>query len=147
MIAYDSARPSLIPAGAQAIFPYADGHYSWSHKQFPKALYRYITVQGHPGIDIIDCEPGCVWPPSNVRPWAEARHRAGNDVTVYCDRDTVPMVRGALTGLVWHLFLSTLDGSQPTEFDGIRLRAVQYTDRNNAYDESIVYDEPWLNRP
>jgi hypothetical protein len=147
LTAYDSARPKLIPATAKAVFPYIDGHFAWSHTLFPKALYRYITVQGDPTADIIDIEPGCVWPPEKAVPWAKTRRSQELDLTVYCNRFAVPMVREALAGFHWHLFLSTLDGSKPTEYEGIALRAVQHTDRSNAYDLSVVYQPNWLNKP
>jgi hypothetical protein len=147
LTAYDSARPRLIPVQAEAIFPYWDGHFAWKHTEFPHAAYRYITVQGDPGADIIDIEPGCVWPPEKAVPWAVDRRHAEQDMTVYCNRATVPLVRAALAGFNWHLFLSTLDGSKPTEFEGIAVRAVQYSDRQDAYDLSAVYQPAWLNQP
>lgn len=146
-IAFDSSRPSLIPLHPWGIFPYADGHFAWSHRQRPGARYRYITVQADPAADIADVEEGCIWPPATVRPWALERQSRGLDVTVYCDRDNVPEVRAALEGVTWHLFLSTLDGSVLTEYDGIKVRACQYTDRQDAYDESAVFDPQWLNWP
>jgi hypothetical protein len=147
LIAYDSARPKLIPATAEAIFPYWDGHFAWNHIMIPHARYRYITVQGDPGADIIDIEPGCVWPPAKAVAWCHDRRKAELDMTVYCNRVTVPKVRAALAGFSWHLFLSTLDGSKPSEFEGLPLRAVQYTDRNDAYDMSEVFQPNWLNQP
>lgn len=147
LTAYDSARPKLIPANPAAVFPYWDGHFKWSHTLFPHALYRYITVQGDPAADIIDIEEGCVWPPAKAVEWVKARRAAELDMTVYCDRAAVPLVRAALAGFSWHLFLTTLDGSKPTEYDGLPLRAVQYTDRNDAYDVSLVYQPNWLNKP
>lgn len=148
VIAYDAAHPSLIPADPPAIFPYGDGHYRWNHDLFPKALYRYFTITGDAADDICDVEPGCVWPPTNARVWLLEREARGHrDHTVYCDRNVLPSVKMALAGLNWHLFLATLDGSQPTEYDGLICRAVQYTDRQGKYDMSIVHDVDWLNKP
>ena len=147
--AYDSAYPSLIPPGAPAILPYADGRFAWHNSEFPRARYRYITVLGNPHVDICDYEPGCVWPASNARAWAIARHKIYPDLTFYCDRANLPGLREELEplGLEWHLILATLDGSQPAEYDGIQLRGVQYTDRSGAYDLSLIYDDNWLWQP
>jgi hypothetical protein len=148
LIAYDSARPWLIPSNPAAVFPYADGHYKWSNAEFPRARFRYITALGNPEADIIDIEPGCVWPPARAADWAHRRLELGRpDLTVYTDRDNLPEVRAVMTGFTWHLFLSTLDGSQPAEYDGLHVRAVQFTDRKGLYDMSVVFDEGWLNVP
>ena len=146
--AYDSASPQYIPVNAAAIFPYADG-YAWSHLMFPRARYRYITIHGDPGADIADYEDGAIFSASALRTWANDRlEKIGNhaDLTVYCDRSNFPAVRAAMTGFTWHLWLSTLDGSQPQSYDGKQCRAVQYTDRSDKYDMSIVWDESWLNK-
>lgn len=148
MIAYDSSKPKLIPASAAAIFPYSDGRFRWSHKLFPRARYRYITISSaDPHADIADVEPGCIWPPLAVRPWALERRSQGLDATVYTDRDNFPAVRAALAGVDWHLFLATLDGTILSSYDGMAVRACQYTDRSDAYDESVVFDPQWLNWP
>ena len=148
ILAYDSARPSLIPDNPPAILPYADGHFAWSHRLFPNARYRYITVTGNPDIDIADYELGCIFGRDNLRDWAERRlGRGHHDLTVYSDRNNVAEVILAMQGLEWHLILATLDGTRPTQYDGINLRGVQFTDRNNAYDVSAIYDEGWLIEP
>lgn len=147
-LAYDAARPIAIPANPPAVFDYADGRYAWSHSLFPDAWWRTITVLGDPVSDIADVEEGCIWPPSDVRVWAERRLGRGyKDLTIYCDRDNYPAVKQVMDGLDWHLFLATLDGTKPTEYDGMPLRAVQYTDRQGLYDMSIVYEPDWLNKP
>lgn len=150
IIAYDSARPRLIPKTAGAIFPYADGHYRWDRSEFPTALYRYITVTAsHWQIDIADVEPGCVWPPENLTWWATQRHQRDLDITVYCDRSNYAAIEALMRklGFEWHLFLSTLDGTVLTEWEGKPVRACQFTDRSGAYDMSEVFDEGWLNKP
>jgi hypothetical protein len=147
LTAYDSVNPELIPSAAQAVFPYADGDFAWSNARFPKAKYRYITVTGEPAVDICDVEPGCVWPPQRARAWAQARHDANKDITVYCNRANFQAVKIALSGFTWGLFLATLDGSTPTIYENMPLRAVQYTTREGLYDESLVYDEAWLLTP
>jgi hypothetical protein len=147
MIAYDSASPQHIPENPEAILCYADGRYAWDHTRFPQARWRTITVTGNPKSDICDFEPGCVSDSETLLRWAEARDKAGLDITVYCDRIGYPLVAAALKDYTWELWLSTLDGTRPVRYLGKPLRAVQYTDRSNLYDESLVYDETWLLRP
>lgn len=147
--AYDSITPADIPANAEAIFPYADDLGAWSHTLFPHAYWRTITRIGDPACDIIDYEPGCVYNTGTLHNWANERRSKSLDVTVYCDRSNYPEVAEALKGIEWYLWLSTLDGSKPVRYMGKPLRAVQYTDRSNLYDESVVYDEAWImvNKP
>lgn len=149
VIAYDSSHPIVIPQSAGAIFPYSDGHYHWSHLLLPKAQYRYITCTGGAGADIADFEPGCIWPGSALRSWAERRQalHPGSDLTVYTGRDNFAAASDAMTGFTWHLGLATLDGSQPLEFEGKPCRFVQFTDRGGLFDLSIVHDTGWLNQP
>lgn len=148
IIGYDSASPQYIPVNAQAVFPYADG-YAWSHTRFPRALYRYITIKGDPDIDIADYEEGAIWGEPALRGWADARRKKfpHADLTVYTDKDNFPAVKRAMAGLTWHLFLSTLDGTTPQSYGGMQCRAVQYTDRQDKYDMSVVHDVRWLNQP
>ena len=149
LIAYDSAYPKGIPDGAAAIFPYGDGRFRWSHTEYPDASYRYITVNGDPHDDIADYEYGAVWGIPNLAAWARRRLALNgkHDLTVYTDRNNFSDVVRAMIGMTWHLFLTTLDGTKPTEFNGKHCRAVQYTDRTGMYDESVVFDSDWLNPP
>lgn len=149
LTAYDSASPQNIPEDAPAILCYADGMYAWKHELRPNAYWRYITVEGHPDADIADWEPGCIWDPRKLRKWAEERQHRSLDRTVYTDRDNFAAAAEALAGIPWHLGLATLDGSKPHSWQGKPCRFVQYTDRMNLYDMSIVYDVPWIetNKP
>jgi hypothetical protein len=147
--AYDASNWRNIPADAIAIFPWSDGAYHWSNARFPKARYRYLTALGNPDADIADFEPGCIWPGSKLRLWAEERldKHPREDLTVYTDRDNYPLAVNAMTGFAWHLFLATQDGTAPETYESRHVRAVQITDRNNLYDVDEVFDVDWLNVP
>jgi hypothetical protein len=151
-IAYDSAAPGNIPAEAQGVFYYADGSFAWSPHRFPEAAARGITVHGDPDIaSIIDMEPGCVWPPNNgvLRNFVRERMRVHGDACVYTFRAAVDECMAALDGLKpgARLFLSTLDGSAPTTYNGFTVAAVQYWGGMTApYDKSVVFDTAWMTR-
>jgi hypothetical protein len=149
IIAYDAANPVHIPASAAAVLPYSDGRYRWSNARFPHALFRYYTITGLASADIADFEPGCIWPGSALRSWAERRTAAGHpDLTVYVSRDDYPEAVAAMQGFTWHLGLATLDGTKFSSWQGRPVRYCQFTDRVSLdYDMSEVYDVAWLNHP
>lgn len=78
--------------------------------------------------------------PSDAPAFIMERQRLGfSDATIYCNRDTFPIVLKACQGLHYRSWLATLDGSKPTEFMGHPLWAVQYEDVDNLYDVSEVF--------
>lgn len=85
---YDSAEPvyPVSPPGAGAwLMCYVDGYanYVQGKQDFPEANIIGITTTGIPGWQVIDCEPGCVWPPADAAAWARAEVDAGRLPTVY----------------------------------------------------------------
>ena len=149
IIGYDSARPETIPADAAAVFPYADGQFAWSHKRFPRARYRYITVAGNPHADIADYEPGAIWGSEALLAWAHTRLETypASDLTVYVDRVNFPFVRAVMheAGLTWHLFLSVGPDPILNTFDGMPVRACQRF--GHGFDTDYVFEPEWLNLP
>lgn len=143
---YDSADPSKIPADAPVIFPYLDGRYAWQQSRFPKAKFRYITVLGDARAAILDWEPGCVYNPDTLLKWVETRHGRGEGCTVYCNRSDFPRVREILDGKSYGVFLSTLDGTRLSSYEGVALRACQYA-TEHGYDISDVWAEEWPLNP
>ncbi len=152
--AYDSTRPDLVPADAWGIMPYADGKFAWSKAdvaRFPRARRRHITVFGDAEIaDIADVERGDVRPqdaPDFIRERYRLFPRARP--TIYCNRSTLPAVQDACGGLVYYIWLATLDGSKLTFITGGgRLVAVQFEGGPHAdFDVSVVLDHGWLRPP
>lgn len=137
----------MIPDNPAAVFPYSDGRFAWSHKRFPNAAYRYITIHSDPNADIADYEPGAIWGTGPLLLWAQLRLRDHDDLTVYTDRNNFPAVRHAMAseGLDWHLFLSV--GTDPivTEYEGMKVRACQ--EFGHGFDIDHVFEPEWLNRP
>ena len=98
-IGYDSTVPGDVPGNAAAIFPYKDGIYAWSVgaiARFPSARKGYITVNGEVGVQIIDCEPGCVWPVSKAAALAHETLVSGVRPTLYANASTWPSLDAAL---------------------------------------------------
>lgn len=154
LYAYDSTRPSLIPAEAGVILYYADGKYEWTSEdlaRFPKARRRAITVEADPAANILDVESGDARPsdvPAFLRAWRHL-HPEGECGTVYCSRSTLIAVQAICTVLCYNVWLATLDGSKPRSIDGGgTLVAVQFAGGNMAeYDLSVVWDRSWPRRP
>jgi hypothetical protein len=98
-IGYDSTVPGDVPGNAAAIFPYKDGQYAWSAAaiaRFPHARKGEITISGIVGVQIIDCEPNCVWPPSRAAQIAHETLSEGVRPTLYANASTWPSLDVAL---------------------------------------------------
>lgn len=147
--AYDSANWRNIPRNAAAVLPYADGRYAYTHKAFPHARYRSISVLGSwSRASIFDIEPGCIWPPSRARSAVQARQHRYGDATVYCFRSAVPAVKAALHGLTYKAILSTLDGSIYHHYEGWILTGCQFWGGVSApYDKTVIFDRRFLHTP
>jgi hypothetical protein len=160
MLGYDSTRPQLIPATADAIFPYADGAYAWSKAdldRFPGSRRRFITVTGDAHAAMIcDVEHGDV--PADLteaevmqakaltaRTFVARRRGLDRDAVIYCNRDTLTAVQAACAGLEYRVGLATLDGSKPRCYSGAAQVGVQYLDTGH-YDVWELFDTSWLRR-
>lgn len=82
--------------------------------------------------------------PSDAPAFIMERQRAGfHDATIYCNRDTFPIVQKACAGFSYRLWLATLDGTKLSEFMGHPVWACQYeTVSENGislYDVSEVF--------
>lgn len=91
---YDSIHVELIPADADDLLAYTDGLYANAaalKARFPNATLHTISAVGVTPAEWIDCEPGCVWPPTN----ASALWRRWKNRGVYCNKNTWTMVKDA----------------------------------------------------
>lgn len=98
--AYDSTSPSDIPAHAENLLCYIDGHYPNNAKEararFPHATIKTITLRCTPGADIVDIEPGAVWPPLVGATYIKNEKRAGRHTTAYCSEGVWEEVKAAM---------------------------------------------------
>lgn len=141
-IFYDSTRPQLIPAGANALL-YGDGDYKATAEQAKRfKAVRWITVLGSSNCGAADFERGNeVFDPGKLRAWALARKAMGCRARVYTDLANLAAAREEVAGLdnvVW--WLATLDGNKLDAGYVKLLWAVQYAGGPDAdYDTSILY--------
>ena len=96
---YDSTNPADIPAAPDGlVFAYNDGLYSQVaavRARFPVARVVTISAVGRASADVVDVEPGCVWPIANAVAYVRRERAAGNDPAVYCGRANWPAVIAA----------------------------------------------------
>lgn len=98
-IIHDSTDAGDIPhADDGYVFAYNDGLYSQVaavRARFPQARVITISAVGRASADVVDVEPGCVWPPAGAVAYVRRERAAGNWPTVYCGRANWPAVIGA----------------------------------------------------
>ncbi len=167
MILRDSVDAPLIPRDTPVVAGYGDGSYMWSPSWkasgglpagsnwfdlFPNAVRLVIVVNAANAGDILDVESGDATP-AQVPGWCRRFNRPGRRApTVYCNRDTWPLVIAALQAagidpagpdIDW--WISTLDGTVdvPVKPGGKAPALVQYVD-TGAYDESVIHDPSWV---
>jgi len=159
LILRDSIYAPLIPADTPVVAGYGDGLYIWSPSWkdgsnwfdlFPNAIKLAIVVSAAHVGDILDIETGDATP-TDAPGWCQRFSRAGRRApTLYCNRDTWPLVIAALKqagvdplSVDW--WISTLDGSQsvPVPAGGKQPALIQYVD-TGAYDESVILDPEWV---
>ena len=150
----DSIDAPLIPRDTPVIAGYGDGRYCWSPAWkasgglpaganwwdlFPRSVQLVIVVNAANAGDVLDVEWGDA-SPADVPGWCDRFNRPGRRApTIYCDRNTWPMVQQAAGGRRVDYWIGTLDGTR----DVAGAVAVQYTD-TGAYDESVIHDPSWV---
>lgn len=154
LILRDSIDATLIPPDTPVVAGYGDGAYLWSPSWkaagglpaganwwdlFPGAVQLVIVVNAAHSGDVLDVEKGDATP-ADVPGWCDRFDRPGRRApSVYCNRDTWPLVRQAAGGRQVDYWIGTLDGTQ----DVAGAVAVQYVD-TGAYDESVIHDPTWV---
>lgn len=94
---YDSTRPSLIPAGANACL-YKTGPFAVTDpcviERLGQVLSIDVTAEDPAGCSILDVETGDATP-DDVVPWAKARRAASppSPIRLYCNLSTWPAVK------------------------------------------------------
>lgn len=89
---YDSDNETY-PAGAQYIAAYVDGsrtgrNYARARAARPDARFLLISAVGEADADVIDIEPGNVWPPEAAVPWIRRQLDRGATPAYYCNTAT-----------------------------------------------------------
>lgn len=151
---FDAITPENIPTNPQMVAGYANGLYAWSQtewNQFPGIPRASIDVVGnHYGCDVLDVESGDA-SVSTAVDWVKMKWRAPiiYPPVIYCNRATLTPLFNAMDaagykiGTHFRTWIATLDGTRNVG-DMTGVTAVQYSDINNRYDASIVYDDTWM---
>ncbi|HEY6278035.1 MAG TPA: hypothetical protein VIX86_17075 [Streptosporangiaceae bacterium] len=155
-VMFDSTTPGAIPPNAEIVAGYVDGSYAWpasAWSRFPNAQHVMICVTGdHTKGDCLDVENGDATP-DHAPGWIRARHAAGvKNVTIYCNRDTIPAIEAACAGLSYYKWIATLDGTLfVAGFPPLAgPAAVQFAGANLAgvnVDISLVWEDNWHAAP
>jgi hypothetical protein len=146
---YDSAEPRNIPSGVYAAVC-MDGDFAWSPHDIERMakVFRYIV---HPTVEKamiargVDIEKGNATVPEAM-PFLVERHRMFGDATAYCDRSTLPELRGAVNAAGIEVFewVATLDGTQGVE----GAWSVQYLGGlTSPFDLSVLHGVDNFHRP
>ena len=99
---YDAVTVSHLPADGDGYLAYKNGHYANVgpvEARFPHKPVKTVDVLGDPTADIIDIEPGCVWPPSKGATVASAAVKAGRRPTCYMSASNWMTVRAAVANV------------------------------------------------
>lgn len=140
--AFDSTVPADIPGNAEVVLYYADGGFKWSAAdlaRFPLAEKGGITVTGLLGVQIIDCEPGAVWPPMTAANLARRDIAAGLRPTIYADASNWPLVDNALASL--GLARETNVDGWIAAYDGVAVVPAGYVAKQYAsHNTHPIYD-------
>jgi hypothetical protein len=116
-VMFDSVNPAAIPPGAELVAGYVDGAASaWpadAWGRFPEAQLVRINVTGDPshGGNALDVERFDATP-AHAPGWFDERERAGEtNLTIYCNRSTLPAVDAAMGQRSFFRWVATLDGN------------------------------------
>ncbi len=96
---YDSDNETY-PPDARYIAAYVDGsrtgrNYERARAAHPDARFLLISAVGDVDADVIDIEPGNVWPPENAIDWTMRQRALGKNPGYYCNTSTRPAVLAA----------------------------------------------------
>lgn len=96
---YDSDNETY-PADVQYIAAYVDGsrtgrNYERARAAHPNATICKISAVGSADGNVIDIEPGNVWPPENAVDWTIRQRARGGNPGYYCNTSTRPAVLAA----------------------------------------------------
>jgi hypothetical protein len=156
-IMYDSVTPQAIPADAEMVAGYVNGHYAWTSAdwdRFKNAVKVHITIMAVNEAGVLDVETGDATP-QQAPDWVKARLAAGlQRPTLYVNRSNAPAVllechnAGLEPGRHFWLWLATLDGTQTTDLPAV----VAIQDKGAAAlrfnaDSSVVFDPTWHPSP
>jgi hypothetical protein len=99
-VGYDSTNVADMPHGGDVYFPYIDGNYAnvaEVRKAHPHAEIVSITVLGHTlDADMVDVEPGCVWPASKGAEWVAKKVKRDGHAKAYCYASELPALKAAV---------------------------------------------------
>ena len=149
----DSDNPGVFPAGCQMVATYADLATPALRDKLNHDHETVIWIDRGSGdplhlATVIDVEPG-LHAPGDAPGWYDRRHQAGaRNLTVYCNRNTLPAVNQAMGNRNFFRWIATLDGT--LHINGFNPlsgpAAVQFANEGHAgmhVDVSLVYNDHW----
>lgn len=143
-----------IPADAQIVAGYIDGHYrSFAAvvARCPNAVHIPIAVFASTnGGQVLDCESGDATP-SQCPGWIKMRRAAGvYRPTIYCEASAVGAVKqacaaaGLLFGVDWDLWIAHYDGRpSPDVYGEVAKQFINHGPHGENCDVSAVFDDNW----
>jgi hypothetical protein len=149
---YDSDSETY-PDGVEYIAAYVDGsrtgrNFDKARAKCPRAKFLTISAVGEVDADVIDIEPGNVWPPENAVDWTIRQRARGGNPGYYCNTSQRQQVldayaaRGVDPGWWWRAdYRSPV--SRPASF-ALGEAAHQYADppmTGSHWDVSVISAE------
>ena len=142
---FDSVTPARLPSNATLVGAYMDGIYAnvtAVRQQCPHATIVVITVFGHPGANVIDCENGDATP-EEAALWAANEIAAGRKPTIYMNDSTWPEVQQHvaahnITGKVSY-WVAHYDGVANIPAGAVAKQYQERTDQNLDYSLAADY--------